>query len=150
MGVLAVAFPLVFAVFAKSGDSAAAAKAETRCNWLIPTCMDEIEAARDGKSRFIPKREPGVPFPAGGEILAIAFTDDGRPVGKLPARSYQTGAKSLAGENIRYLVTIRAEAATAKTQPESPPMLNLRLTLEYPATSPVHKRRTLDFYSRIP
>jgi hypothetical protein len=29
-------------------------------------------------------------------------------------------------------------------------MLDLRITLEYPATAPAGKRRTLDFHSRIP
>ncbi|MCF7733969.1 MAG: hypothetical protein K9N23_19940 [Akkermansiaceae bacterium] len=156
MGVLAVAFPLVFAVFAKSSDSAASAKAETRCSWIIPACMHEIEAGRDGHSRVIAKREPEVPFSASGEVLALAFTGDGRLVDTLPAASYQTGAKSLAGETIRYLVAIRTELAEPEAGPQPPqppqpqPMLNLRLTLEYPAAIPAAKRRTLDFHSRIP
>ena len=62
MGVLAVAVPLVFAAIAKSGQSAAHARAETRCVWIIPACLNEIEAARDGKSKLIPPRLPGEPF----------------------------------------------------------------------------------------
>lgn len=150
MGVLAMTLPLLFGVFAKSGETAAAAKAETRSNWIIPACMREIEAARENKSRFLPKREPGVVYPASGETLALAFSADGRPLGKVPARSYETGVKSLAGEPARYLVSIRSELAENKDRPDEPPMLNLRLTLEYPAAVPSNKRRTLDFHSRIP
>jgi Tfp pilus assembly protein PilV len=150
MGVLAVSLPMLFGVFAKSGESAAAAKAETRCNWIIPECMREIEAAREGKARFLPKRDPGAPYPAAGETLALAFSGDGRPLGKVPSRSYESGVKSLADEPVRYLVSIHSQLAENKDRPDAPPMLNLRLTLEYPAAVPVHKRRTLDFHSRIP
>lgn len=151
MGVLAVAFPLVFAAFAKSGESAAAAKAETRCSWIIPACMDEIEAARSGKSSLIPRRQPGVPFPAAGEALVLAFTDDGRPLGRVSAQAYQGGTRTLAGERVRYLVAIRTEAALQATPlPGVPPMLNLQLTLEYPAAAPARKRRSIEFHSRIP
>jgi type II secretory pathway pseudopilin PulG len=150
MGVLAVSVPLMFGVFAKSGESAAAAKAETRCNWIIPECMREIEAAREGKARFLPRREAGAAYPASGETLALAFSGDGRPLGKVPTRSYEAGIKALADEPVRYLVSIHSELAENKDRPDVPPMLNLRLTLEYPAAVPVRKRRTLDFHSRIP
>jgi type II secretory pathway pseudopilin PulG len=154
LGVLATALPLVFGTFAKSGESAAAAKAETRCNWIIPACLDEIEAARLGQSRFLPKREPGSPYPPSGETLALAFTDEGLAVAKVPPRAYAAGTKSLNGESVRYLVSIHAEpepgAAGDPAAAGAIPLSTLRLTLEYPAAAPSHKRRTLDFHTRIP
>ena len=148
IGVLAVAVPMVFAVIAKSGQSAANARAETRCAWIIPACLNEIEAARTGRSQFIPPRLPGQPFPAAGELLAIAFSEDGRPLGTIDQTAYDRGIKTLADEPVRYLTTIRAEAAP--TKPGSPPMLNLHLTLEHPAAAPAAKRSKIDFHSRLP
>lgn len=148
IGVLAVAVPLVFMVIAKSGQNAANARAETRCAWLIPACLNEIEAARTGSSELIPPRLPGQPFPADGTLLAIAFTEDGRPLGTIEQPAYDKGLKTLADESVRYLTTIRAEAAPVKLG--SPPMLNLHLTVEYPAAAPAVKRRKIDFHSRLP
>lgn len=158
MGVLATVLPLVFGTFVKSGENAAAAKAETRCNWIIPACLDEIEAARDGRSRFLPKREPGTLYPAAGETLALAFSDEGRVVATVPARAYAAGTKNLDGENVHYLVAIHATpdpaaADGAAAIPGAPPvstLSTLSLTLEYPAAAPAHKRRTLVFHTRIP
>ena len=42
-------------------------------------------------------------------------------------------------------------AKISATKPEeNDGMLDLSITLEYPATAPAGKRRTLDFHSRIP
>ena len=148
MGVLAVALPLVFAVLARSGQSAASAQAETRCVWIIPTCLDEIAAARDGTARFLPKLARGEPFPAAGEVLALAFAADGRPLGCVARDAYLSGLSRLADDPIRYLVSMRAEPAVA--QPKSQAMLGLHLTLEFPAAAPLKQRHLLKFHTRIP
>ncbi|MCX6877969.1 MAG: type II secretion system protein [Verrucomicrobia bacterium] len=148
MGVLAVALPLVFAVMARSGQSTAAAQAETRCAWIIPACLNEIEAAHAGNARFLPTLTRGQPFPAPGEVLALAFAADGRALGLADPEAYHRGLKNLADEPIRYLASIRTQRSPA--QPGGPPMLNLRLTLEYPSAAPVAKRQKLDFFTRLP
>jgi len=148
MGVLAVALPLVFAVLARSGQSAAAAQAETRCGWIIPACLDEIEAAREGNARFLPKLTRGQPFPAADQVLALAFAGDGRTLGCVARKDYLTGIDRLAGEPVRYVVSIHAQPAP--DQPNTHAMLNLRLTLECPSAAPLAKRRKLDFHTRIP
>jgi Tfp pilus assembly protein PilV len=148
MGVLAVAVPLVFAVIARSGQNAANARAETRSTWIIPACLNEIEAARTGASKLIPPRLPGQPFPADGQFLTIAFSEDGRPLGTIEQKAYATGIKTLADQPVRYLATIRTEPAPAA--PGVPPMLNLHLTLEHPAAAPAAQRRKIAFHSRIP
>ena len=148
IGVLAVAVPLVFAVIARSGQNAANARAETRATWIIPACLHEIEAARTGASQLIPPRLPGQPFPAAGQLLAIAFSEDGRPLGTIVQKTYATGIKTLADQPVRYLTIIRTELAPAI--PGTPPMLNLHLTLEHPAAAPAARRRKIEFHTRIP
>ena len=148
IGVLAVSAPLVFAVIAKSSQNAANARAETRCSWIIPACLNEIEAARTGSSQFLPPRVAGEPFPSAGTLLAIGFSEDGRPLGTVAQSAYDRGLKTLADEPLRYIVTIRAETAVVKAG--SPPMLDLHLTLEHPAAAPAIKRRKIDFHSRLP
>lgn len=148
MGVLAVALPLVFAVLASSGQSCARAQAETRCVWIIPACINEIEAAHQGTGRFLPPLPRGQPFPAPGTILALAFAEDGRALGCVAPDAYQTGVSRLANEPIRYLASFHSEPAPPR--PNMPPLLNLRLTLEYPSAAPLAKRQHLDFHTRIP
>lgn len=148
MGVLAVSVPLVFAVIAKSGQNSSHARAETRCAWIIPACLNEIEAARSGQSKFIPSRLPGEPFPAAGTLLCIGFAEDGRPLGTIEQAAYDKGIKTLSDEPVRYLATIRSEVAPVKAG--SPPMLNLHLIVEHPAAAPARKRQKIDFHSRIP
>jgi len=146
MGVLAVVLPLVFAVLARAGQSSAAAQAETRCVAILPVCMDEIEAALQGTARFLPPLTRGVPFPAPGACLA--FARDGHALGCVPPESYRAGVRQLANEPSRYLASFHTEPAC--TRPNMPAMLDLRITLEYPAAAPLAKRQHLDFHTRIP
>jgi len=148
MGVLAVALPLVFAVLARSGQSCAAAQAETRSTWIIPACLNEIEAAHHGTARFLPALTPGQPFPARGDILALAFAQDGRAIGCVPPAAYRSGVSRLADVPIRYLASLHTEPVPS--QLNLPPLLNLHLTLEYPAAAPLANRRRLDFHTRLP
>jgi hypothetical protein len=148
MGVLAVALPLVGAVLVRAGQSAAAAQAETRCGWIVPACMKEIEAAYEGKARFLPKLPRNQPFPAAGEVLALAFAGDGRALGRIDRETYHSGGRILADEPIRYLASIHAAPAASRSN--ITPMLGLRVTLEYPSAAPLAKRRKLDFHTCIP
>jgi len=148
MGVLAVVLPLVFAVLARSAQSRAAAQAETRCVAILPVCMDEIEAAQQGVARFLPPLPRGVAFPAPGACLALAFARDGHALGCVPPGAYLAGIRQLANEPSRYLASFHAEPSAAR--PNMPALLNLRITLEYPAAAPLAKRAHLDFHTRIP
>lgn len=148
MGVLAVVLPLVFAVLARSGHSAAAAQAETRCVAIIPACLDEIEAAHAGAARFLPQLTRGQPFPATGDVLALAFAADGSALGRVEHNAYRTGLATLGDHPIRYFASLQAEAAPAR--PDTPALRHLRVTLEYPAAAPLAQRHKLDFHSRIP
>ncbi|MEI6676666.1 MAG: hypothetical protein WCO57_15965 [Verrucomicrobiota bacterium] len=146
LGVLAVALPLVAAVMAHSAQSMAAAQAESRCTSIIPACIQEIDAAHEGKAQFLPRLTRGQPFPASGETLALAFSDDGRALGSVTPEAYLTGTRALADEAVRYLASIRCEAAAPGTRA----MRSLCLTLEYPSAAPATRRKKLDFHTRIP
>lgn len=148
VGVLAVAVPLVFATLAGSGESGLSAQAETRCSWIVPTCLEELQATRTGDSRFLPDTLVGEAFPAGGGLMALAFSGDGRVLGQVPRESYESGLRTLGGEAVRYIVAMSGTPVTSNQ--EAVPLLAVRLTLEYPAVSPAVKRSKLDFHTRMP
>lgn len=148
MGVLAVAIPLVFGAIAESGKSNITSEAETRSNWIVPVCLEEIQASRDGISRYFTATQTGEAFPATGDVWALAFSPEGKVVGKIEKFTYDNGARELSGKAIRFIATLTATKPTATTP--SPVMLNVRVRLEYPAGTPATKRQKIDFYTRIP
>ena len=95
MGVLAVAIPLVFGALAESGKSTQSSEAETRSTWIIPACMEEIHASRSGRSQFFPTTLANEPFPALGDVWALAFSGEGKPVGKIPKADYDKGTRDI-------------------------------------------------------
>lgn len=148
MGVLAVAIPLVFGALAESGKSGMSSEAETRATWIVPACMDEIQASREGRPQFFTATTTGQIFPPAGDVWALAFSAEGRPIGKISKTVYDKGTKELDGQTIRYLATL--SSAPTQTPPGGTPMLRALITLEYPSAVPVSKRQKLEFYTRIP
>jgi type II secretory pathway pseudopilin PulG len=148
MGVLAVAIPLVFGALAESGKSQFSSEAETRSSWMVPTCMDEILASRDGRPQFFTATVAAQTFPPSGDVWALAFSADGTPIGTIPKAIYEKGTKELNGQAVRYLASL--SSATTTTSAGASPMLCARISIEFPATSPVARRQKLDFYTRIP
>lgn len=148
MGVLAVAVPLVFGALAESGKSGMSSEAETRSTWIVPTCMDEIRASREGLPQYFTTTAVAQAFPPAGDVWALAFSPEGKPIGKVTKAVYDKGMKDLNGQAVRYLASL--SAATVTTKAGAPPMQRVRISLEYPSTSPAAKRRKLDFYTRIP
>ena len=68
VGVLAVAVPLVFGALAQAGKSGFSSQAETRSTWMIPACLDEIQASRAGRPQYFTATTSGQPFPPAGDI----------------------------------------------------------------------------------
>ena len=148
VGVLAVAIPMVFGTLAESGKSGLAAQAETRSAWIVPVCMDEIRASREGLSPYFPPTLTGQIFPPAGEVWALAFTPDGKAIGKLTEKFYDAGVGEMDGKKIGYIAAM--SATEVNTQPGVSPMLRVVITLEYPAARHVLKRAKLNFHTRIP
>jgi hypothetical protein len=148
IGVLAVAIPMVYATMTQAGKSALSSKAETRCTWMIPSCMDEIRASREGRPQYFTTTSTGQIFPPAGDVWALAFSPDGKPVGKISKSIYDKGTRQVDGKNVLYLASMTATTATVKAG--ETPMMNIRISIDYPASSPVAKRQKLDFYTRIP
>ncbi len=155
MGVLAVAIPLVFGALAESGKSGLSSEAETRSTWIVPACMEEIQASRDGIPQFFTSTTVNQVFPPAGDVWALAFSAEGKPVGKASKAIYDKGTKEIDGKPVRYLASLSATkteltAAELQAKPGLVPILSARITLEYPSTSPAEKRQKLEFYTRIP
>ena len=148
VGVLAVAVPLVLGTIAEAGKSGMAAEAETRSTWMISTCMVEINASRTGQSRYFPATVIGQAFPTAGDVWALAFSPEGKLVGKLSKSLHDTGTKELDGQPIRFIAVLSATAPASTT--DGVPMLNTRVSIQYPAAAPVAKRGKLDYHTRIP
>ena len=147
VGVLAVSIPLVLGTIAESGKTSMSAQAETRSTWMIPACMEEIRASREGRPRYFTATAAGQSFPPDGAVWALAFNQEGAPVGKLTKTQYDKGLKELSAQPVRYIATI---AATKLPLVEgSPVMLRADIFLEYPATLPAAKRRKIAFHTRI-
>ncbi len=143
VGVLAVAVPLVFGAIAEAGKSGFSSAAETRSTWIVPACMEEIRASREGRPLFFNATTPGQPIPPAGEVWSLGFSADGKPVGRLPTAMHEQGAKELNGVPIRYIAVISA-------QPAATALLKTRISIEYPASVPEEKRSKLDFHTCIP
>jgi type II secretory pathway pseudopilin PulG len=148
MGVLAVAIPLVFGSLAESGRSGMSAEAETRSAWIVPNCMEEILASREGRPQFFTATAVNEIFPPSGDVWALAFSPEGKLVGKLSKAVYDKGAKDLDGKAIRYIASL--SSTTTTTASGATPMLRARISLEYPSGIPAAKRQKLEFYTRVP
>jgi Tfp pilus assembly protein PilV len=147
VGVLAVAVPVVFGALAEAGKTRFSAQAETRSSWIVPACLAEIHASRDGRPQYFTATTSGQPFPPAGDVWALGFAPDGRPVGKLSKTLYDRGAKELDGKPIRFIALLSAAAESVAQQT---PMLRARISIEYPASAPASRRGKLDFHTRIP
>ncbi|MEO7097913.1 MAG: hypothetical protein ABI162_01030 [Luteolibacter sp.] len=148
VGVLAVAIPLVFGALAESGKSGMSSEAETRSTWIVPACMDEIRASREGHPQYFSSTTTGQIFPPAGDVWALAFSQEGKPIGKVTKALYDRGTKEINGTKILYLASISTESQPVTA--EATPMLKTRISLEYPAAAPAEKRQKLDFFTRIP
>ncbi len=148
VAVLAVAIPMVFGSLAESGKSGLAAQAETRSAWIVSACMDEIHASRAGNPQYFAPTVIGQKFPPPDEVWALAFSVDGKPIGKLSKDLYDSGSREIDGKRIAYIAAM--SAAPANSPPESVQMLRVDIALEYPAASKALKRAKLAFHTRTP
>jgi type II secretory pathway pseudopilin PulG len=148
VGVLAVAIPMVFGALAESGKSGLVSQAETRSTWIIPACMDEIRASREGRPQYFTSTVTGQAFPPAGEVWVLAFSADGKPIGPLDKMLYQSGVRELNGKTVRYIAAMSAfeEGSRAGVTP----MLRVDISLEFPAIGKAERRDKLDFHTRIP
>jgi type II secretory pathway pseudopilin PulG len=148
IGVLAVAIPIVFGALAEAGKCGLASQAETRSTWMIPACMDEIRASRAACPQYFTATMIGQTFPPTSEVWALAFSAEGKPIGKISQVLYDRGTRVIDGHSVRYIASLVSSTAASKGEPT--PLLRVHIALEYPAMAPVEKRRKLDFYTLIP
>lgn len=153
VGVMAVAVPLVMGTIAESGKSGMAAEAETRSTWMVSTCMAEINASRMGHSRYFPATITGQSFPSDGDVWALAFSPDGKPVGRLSKFQHDKGTNELDGQPVRFIAVLEAvDSPDGSNTPTASglAMLKTHISIQYPAAAPADKRVRLDYHTLIP
>lgn len=148
IGVLAVAIPMVFGAIAEAGKSTMASEAETRSTWMVPVCLDEVLASRAKRPVYFTATDVGQAFPPAGDVWALAFSEEGKPIGKITKSQYDKGLRELSGKPVRYIATLNSVSEV--TASSGTPLLRLKIAIEYPAISKAAKRGKLDFHSRIP
>ena len=148
IGVMAVAAPLVLAAMMRASESSALARAESRSPAMVSVCLEEIEQAREGRSRLLKVIPASGTFPAAGGIAAIAFTAEGRVIGRVEGPEYENGVARMNSETARYIVRIDGEPEQVRE--DGRPMRSVRMAIEYPAETTAKKRRSLEFFGRIP
>lgn len=149
VGVLAVAVPLVFATMAGSGDSGLSAQAETRCSWIVPACMEELELAMQSRSQHLPALLPSTAFP-GGEPLALAFGVEGEILGKVDQGAYKQGLRTVGSKSARYIASMSGTLPEQQSSAEVSRPLDVTIIVEYPAAAPQEKRRKIEFQTKLP
>ncbi len=151
LGVLAVAIPLVFGAIAGSGKSGMSAEAETRSTWIVPACMDEIQASRAGNPRFLTATVTGETFPRSGDVWALAFSPQGKILGKVDKGLYDKGIRELDGKAVRFVASLTADAGHGTPDDSADrELLSVTISLEYPSAAPAERREKIDFHTLIP
>jgi hypothetical protein len=148
MGVLAVVIPLVLCVLADADRASSASQAKTRSGRIIPSCLAEIHASRNGIPEFFEKTERGQSFPPLDQLWVLGFSGNGKVMGTLSRAEYQKGQATLRDQEIRYFAVLSASPLPEKLG--IPPMMQLRISIEYPAAAPVGRRAISDFYTQLP
>jgi len=147
-GVLAVAIPLVCGVLAEAGKCGLVSQAETHSTWIIPACIEEIRASRDGRPCYFTPTSNGQVFPPTGEVWALAFSADGKLLGRISRTHYACGTREFDGIAVRYIAAMSSSPPPAEAAGTA--LLPVHLSLEFPASAPVDKRRKLAFHTLMP
>ncbi len=147
IGVLAVAIPLVLGAMAEAGKCAALVMAETRSACIVNACMEEVRAIRQGRSQYFDAVPVGELFPGDSGLLALGFSSEGKPVGKISRAGYDQGLRKPDAPGVHYIATLKTTRRNAAANPQP---LELCITIEFPASAPAGKRRKIDFRSRTP
>ena len=146
IGVLAVAVPMILAAIGESGRAGEASGAETRAPWIAAAMFEEIRSAGEGKSAFFTAGADGRVTPPAGEVWALGFTRGGALVERISADQYNAGIRDRDEDAVRYFARVHAAPdGQAGATPNQVPAM--RVTVEFPATAPANRRRSLDFHA---
>lgn len=150
IGVLAVVAPLALAALLRANEGGSASRAETRAPLMVENCMSELDMARKGVSENLPPMLPGEEF-GKTDVVCLAFGPDGGLLGKVDAGQYDRGAEKIGSEDAYYLATLQGEEVDEQEERAGfPPMLRVKITIEYPAIVPSERRRKMDFFTKLP
>lgn len=148
VGLLALAVPVVMSALGESGKSSLHSAAESYSGTMISLSLAELRASRRGHSSEFPATSIGQKIPPQGEIWVLGFSSSGCLLGRVSMDHYQGGVPSRhADPAVAYLVRCTASPPLSH---ETSGLLETRLTLEYPATTPAANRHTLDFFTLLP
>jgi hypothetical protein len=147
ISLLALAVPLVLGSLVRAGEGGMVTRVESRCARIIPACLEEIYAAREGRQNLLTGSQRIADFPPDSEPVCLGFARRGGPVAKMDPEIYHAGLKQRGARGIHYLAAITVQTVAEN---DSTAKRRLKISVEYPATAPAGKRRKLDFYTGIP
>ncbi len=120
IGVLGAVIPVVLGAMTQSALSNAHSKSETRCAWMVPTCVDEWNAQR--------LADPDL------NELFLVFSSTGLFLGDVDADRYGFGVASLGASDAMYMVRVVGNEMGPRT-----------VLIDYPATLPKERRSSVAY-----
>ena len=147
IGVLAVVAPLALAALLRANEGGSSSRAETRAPLIVESCMSELNMARKGTAEHLPAMLPGEEF-GKSEVLSLAFGSDGKLLGRVDGGQYDAGTDSINNQDAAYVATLQGEQDEERTG--FPPMLRVKVTIEYPSIAPSERRRKMEFFTKLP
>lgn len=142
MAVLAVMLPLGLAAISTAGSSRVESEAETLAVGIADYCLLELRAARRGEASVFREVSEGESFPGEGEVMALAFGDDGRFIGVVEAEGYHDGLGAVGGEMVDYFGVVSGVWEDG--------LMTVEVAVEFPAVKRARRRSEIPFYTRLP
>lgn len=143
VGVLACGIPILLAAFGKAGACHEATMAESQAVHLVPACLRELQAAREGRGTWL-RSIADMDLLKRDEVLALAVSPEGAILGQVSREDYQRGMKERDGAGVQALVRLTAKRSAARPQ-----LWSVQMAVESPAAAPQRQRKACSFSTMI-
>ncbi|MFT3989816.1 MAG: hypothetical protein QM680_00255 [Luteolibacter sp.] len=143
LGVLAMMVPVMMGAMARSLGGADRAAAESRSLWMVPACCREIDAVYDGVSEWfeLPESEEEATFPPIDDWKALAFSSEGKILGKIELADYERGSREIDGMRVAAIARIDRFPSG-----EGDEASVVKISIETPAAGPAEYRARKAFF----
>ncbi len=141
-GVLAVAIPGGMAMLVTGTRSSRVATDETQAALIARSVMQEVRAARDGRSALVEGTLSWPDFPTGGERLVFSVNAEGGLAEQLGDGDYGSGVRDRA---VQYLVSAAGTLHPLEGQPDLKVLSKVVVSVETPPGAKPEDRRKFEY-----